>query len=212
MPNIHEPPHHAFTGAGKLFSFLLCCWKSLLKNQACRDHAEGEKASRAQNDVSPNEIPGFFIPFPQHWLANPFDAGTKVFHSQRQVGSSLVPILVPATGCATFGHCHSPSNAVNVINPFCLLVYIIGNMALPLPSQQPLWVSDQTQLRTTCSQQRKYHFTTENKKKHNPIFVVQMLQPPAALPRTSALTQEMRLLSKHQSGAIYIYSLSKKDI
>lgn len=36
-----------------------------------------------------------------------------------------------------------------------------------------------------------------------------MLQPPAALPRTSVLIQEMRLLSKHQSGAIYIASLKR---
>lgn len=49
-------------------------------------------------------------------------------------------------------------------------------------------------------------FTTEKK-----FFVIQMLQPPAALPRTSVLTQEMRLLSKHQSGAIYIQPL-RKDI
>jgi len=34
-----------------------------------------------------------------------------------------------------------------------------------------------------------------------------MLQPLAVLPRTSVLTQEMRLLSKHQSVAIYIASL-----
>lgn len=77
-------------------------------------------------------------------------------------------------------------------------------MNLYLPYTAAQLVSDQTQLGPTRS--RRGNTILLLKKT---IFVVQMLQPPAALPRTSVLTQEMRLLSKHQSGAIYIQPLQK---
>lgn len=67
-----------------------------------------------------------------------------------------------------------------------------------------LLVSDQTQLSTTRSRGGNTILLLKKT-----IFVVRMLQPPSALPRTSVLTQEMRLLSKHQSGAIYIASLKR---
>lgn len=70
-------------------------------------------------------------------------------------------------------------------------------------TQQPTdFRPDQAQ--SNSQLQRKYHLLLKKT-----IFVVQMLQPPAALPKIFQLLQEMRLLSKHQSGAIYIQPLQK---
>lgn len=121
-----------------------------------------------------------------------------------RVESSSVRASVLVMGCATLGTVAARPLLLMQLIPFPhhLHNWEYGTVS-PVHSSPVSFRPDPAQYNSQS--RRKYHFTTEKKT----IFVVRMLQPPAALPRTSVLTQEMRLLSKHQSGAIYIASLKR---